>query len=154
MRASCARTVTASADSSSTGDARIKFEIVLEARIDLAGHLDKGLGVPVLSPECVSAEKFLANADRGMDTSTSSRDAIDLAFLAAAHGIEALVPGLRLAESAYGREVRRRLNAVLGMFGAKRAYAAECARALGIEDMATLRRGLGLLRRLAAAKSS
>lgn len=135
-------------------DARIKFEIVLEARIDLAGHLDKRLGVPVLSPECVAAEKFLANADRGLDTSTSSRDAVDLAFLAAAHGIDSLVPGFRLAESAYGKEVRRRLSAVLAMFGAKRGYAAECARALGIKDTATLRRGLVLLRRLAAAKSS
>lgn len=134
------------------GDARIKFEIVLEARIDLSGHVDKRLGVPVLSPTCVAAEKFLANADRGMDTSTSSRDAIDLAFLAAAHGVDALVPGLRLAESAYGREIRRRLKGVLGMFAAKRGYAAECARALGIEDLATLRRGLALLRRLAAAK--
>jgi hypothetical protein len=135
------------------GEARIKFEIVLEARIDLAGHIDKRLGVPVLSPECVVAEKFLANADRGQDTSTGSRDAIDLAFLAAAHGVEGLVPGLKLAESAYGKEVRRRFRGVLGMFGAKRGYVAECARALGIEDMATLRRGLGLLRRLAAAKN-
>lgn len=134
------------------GDARIKFEIVLEARIDLSGHIDKHLGVPVLSLECVAAEKFLANADRGLDKSTSSRDAIDLAFLAVAHGVEALEPGLRLAESAYGKEIRLRLAAVLGMFGDKRGYAAECARALGIEDTATLRRGLALLRRLAARK--
>jgi len=134
------------------GDARIKFEIVLEARIDLDGRLDKRLGVPVLSPECVAAEKFLANADRGLDTSTSSRDAIDLAFLAAAHGAKALVPGLRLAESAYGKEVTRRLIAVLGLFGTKRGYAAECARALGIEDLSTMRRGLAMLRRLAASK--
>lgn len=130
------------------GDARIKFEIVLEARIDLAGHMDKRLGVPVLSPDCVAAEKFLANADRGLDTSTSSRDAIDLAFLAAAHGIEALGTGLEIAESAYGKEVRSRLAAVLGLFRTRRGYAAECARALGIEDTATLRRGLALLRRL------
>lgn len=134
------------------GDARIKFEIVLEARIDLAGHLDKRLGVPVLSAECVAAEKFLANADRGLDTSTSSRDAIDLAFLAAAHGPEALVPGLRIAESAYGTEIRRRLTAVLAMFGARRGYAAQCARSLGIEDTTTLRRGLTLLRKLAGQK--
>lgn len=129
-------------------DARIKFEIVLEARIDLSGHLDKRLGVPVLSLDCVAAEKFLANADRGLDTSTSSRDAIDLAFLAAAHGVDALRPGLEIAESAYGKEVRSRLVAVLGLFGTRRGYATECAKALGIEDTATLRRGLALLRRL------
>lgn len=133
-------------------DARIKFEIVLEARIDLSGRLDKRLGVPVLSPECVAAEKFLANADRGLDTSTSSRDLIDLAFLAAAHGVEALEPGLRLAESAYGKEVKRRLAAVLGVFESRRGYASDCARSLGVEDMATLRRGLKMLRRLEKGK--
>ncbi len=131
-------------------DARIKLEIVLEARIDLAGSLDKRLGVPVLSLECVTAEKFLANADRGLDTSTGSRDVIDLAFLAVAHGFEALSPGLKMAESAYGSEVRRRLGAALELFRMKRAYAGECARTLGIEDTVTLRRGLILLRRLNA----
>lgn len=34
-----------------------------------------------LDIECVAAEKFLANADRGLDESTKSRDAIDLATL-------------------------------------------------------------------------
>ena len=135
------------------GEARIKFEIVLEARIDLSGRPDKRLGVPVLSLECVAAEKFLANADRGLDTSTNSRDAIDLAFLAAAHGAEALVPGLRLAESAYGNEVKLRLAAVLRLFSAKHGYAGQCARSLGIEDTATLRRGLTILRRLAGEKA-
>lgn len=132
------------------GDAKIKFEIVLEARIDLSGRLDKRLGVPVLSLECMAAEKFLANADRGLDTSTSSRDSIDLAFLAVAHGAAALEPGLLMAETAYGKEIRRRLAAVLKLFGSRRGYATECARSLGIEDLATMRRGLSLLRRLAS----
>jgi hypothetical protein len=134
-------------------DTRIKFEIVLEARIDLSGCLDKRLGVPVLSSECVAAEKFLANADRGLDTSTSSRDLIDLAFLAAAHGMETLEPGLRLAESAYGKEIRRRLSAVLMMFESRRGYVSDCARSLGIEDVATLRRGLKMLRSLKKGKA-
>jgi hypothetical protein len=135
------------------GEARIKFEIVLEGRLDLSGQLDKRLGVPVLSPDCVAAEKFLANADRGLDTSTSSRDAIDLAFLAAAHGIDALRPGLRIAEAAYGKEIRSRLNSVLELFADKRGYAAECARTLGVEDTTTLRKGLAQLGRLSTSKA-
>jgi hypothetical protein len=56
------------------GDVPIKFEIILEARIDLEGAIDKTLGIPTLRRECVIAEKFLANADRGLDESTLSRD--------------------------------------------------------------------------------
>jgi len=135
-----------------SGDMRIKFEIVLEARIDLKGTPERFLGVPVLDLECLSAEKFLANADRGLDESTKSRDAIDLAFLAARHGIEALEPGIRLAETVYGSAVRRYLDLVLAKFAADSRYASVCARSLGIEDLATLRRGLAKLKSLAGKR--
>lgn len=132
------------------GEARIKLEIVFEARIEVSGGLDRALGVPVLDLACSVAEKFLANADRGLDESTGSRDMIDLAFLAAAHGPQALAPGYRLAGTAYGRAVARYLGLVLAKLAAQRRYAAQCARVLGIEDKATLRKGLGLLRRFAS----
>ncbi|MDN5848927.1 MAG: nucleotidyl transferase AbiEii/AbiGii toxin family protein [Nitrococcus sp.] len=47
-------------------DVPVKFEIILEARIDLEGEIDKTLGVPILRQECAIAEKLLANADRGL----------------------------------------------------------------------------------------
>jgi len=131
------------------GDLRIKFEILLEARIDLKGAPERFLGVPVLDLECLSAEKFLANTDRGLDESTKSRDAIDLAFLAARHGVKALEPGVRLAETAYGSAVRRYLDLVLAKFAADSRYASSCARSLGIEDLGTLRKGLTKLKSLA-----
>ena len=130
------------------GDMRIKFEIVLEARIDLKSAPDRFLGVPVLDLECLSAEKFLANADRGLDESAKSRDVIDLAFLAAHCGVKTLEPGMRLAETAYGAAVRRYLDLVLAKFAADSRFASACARSLGIEDLGTLRKGLTKLKSL------
>lgn len=59
----------------------IRFEIVSERRIDIAGAIDPVFGVPTLSREDMYAEKLLANADRCGDVSVASRDAIDLAML-------------------------------------------------------------------------
>ncbi|MGH8194109.1 MAG: nucleotidyl transferase AbiEii/AbiGii toxin family protein [Woeseiaceae bacterium] len=46
-------------------------------------EIDKTLGIPTLRRECAIAEKFLANADRGLDESILSRDLVDLFFIAA-----------------------------------------------------------------------
>jgi hypothetical protein len=129
------------------GEVRIKLELILEARIDLSGDLDAGLGVPVLDLDCLFAEKLLANADRGLDSSTYSRDAIDLAFLTARHGGERLERGLALAESAYGQAVVRSLRAVLDQLSG-RGRLASCAEALGLSDLATARKGIKALRAL------
>ena len=59
----------------------IKFEIVREARIDLEADDILKLPVMCLTRKHCFAEKFLANADRGLDTSTLSRDIVDLAFM-------------------------------------------------------------------------
>jgi hypothetical protein len=124
---------------------RLKFEIVFEGRIDLNGALDKSLGVPVLDPEHAVAEKLLANADRGLDESTLARDLIDLAFAAAGFDRATFEAGLTLAEQAYGAAVRRYLSASLTAFRS-RTRAAYCIRSLAVEDTATLRKGLRLLR--------
>lgn len=133
----------------SVGELRIKFEIVREARIDLRSSPTRFLGVPVLTLECVVAEKFLANADRGMDDSTRSRDLVDLAFLAAHYGVESLQPGLRLAESAYGAAIQHYFDEALARFAADARYASLCARALGIDNLVMLRKGISRLRKLA-----
>ncbi|HEY4254402.1 MAG TPA: nucleotidyl transferase AbiEii/AbiGii toxin family protein [Roseomonas sp.] len=96
----------------SLGEQPIRFEIVREARITLDGALDLELGVPTLSVACQFAEKLLANADRGLDTSAAYRDAIDLGFLVLAVGF---IPpdAIAKAEAAYGAVVARSLHAVL-----------------------------------------
>jgi len=131
------------------GDARIKFEIVLEARIDLDGALDPRLGVPVLSLEHAVAERLLANADRGLDKATLGRDLIDLAFLAHAVDSTVLRAGAALAIGAYGKAIPELLERTLNQFQHDRAWANRCIQGLAIEDTRTLRAGLTKLRRLA-----
>jgi hypothetical protein len=124
---------------------RLKFEIVFEGRIDLAGDVDPRLGVPTLRPEHAVAEKLLANADRGLDESTLARDLIDLAFAAANFGRETFDDGLALAASTYGTAVRRYLAASLDAFKS-RTRASQCVKSLGVDDTATMRKGLRALR--------
>jgi hypothetical protein len=124
---------------------RLKFEIVFEGRIDLAGDVDPRLGVPTLRPDYAVAEKLLANADRGLDESTLACDLIDLAFAAAKLGRETFDKGFALAESTYGAAVRRYLVASLDAFKA-RARASQCAKSLAVDDTATMRKGLRALR--------
>lgn len=128
---------------------RIKFEIVLEARIDLAGSMDKRLGVPTLDLEHAVAEKLLANADRGLDDSTHARDIIDLAFIGAHHDAQALLPGFHLARTAYGTAVIKQLKLTLEHLRAEKRRLTNHAAALGIENLPELRRGLKILSALA-----
>ena len=98
-------------------DIRIKFEILLEARIDLTGELDSDLRVPVLDIEHAIAEKFLANTDRGLDDSTLSRDLIDLAFVATRVGkdrtrAKRCIEALAIADTATLRKEIRILRAM------------------------------------------
>lgn len=125
---------------------RIKFEILLEARIDLAGERDSVLQVPVLDIECAIAEKLLANADRGLDESTLSRDLVDLAFAIVRVEKSAFDAGMTVAEEVYGTAVRRYLELALDAFRDNRARANACVAALAVSDRSTLRKGLRKLR--------
>lgn len=133
--------------------ARVKFEILLEARIDLDGALDRRLAVPTLRLEHAMAEKLLANADRGLDDSTLSRDLVDLAFAIVHGGRPAFRAGLAIAEQAYGAAVLRCLHAVLDAFQSNRARASACVQSLGVDDTSTLRKGLRALRAAARPPS-
>jgi hypothetical protein len=130
-------------------DFKIKFEILLEARIDLTGAVDSNFSVPVLATEHAIAEKLLANTDRGLDDSTLSRDLIDLAFVALHVDKHKLQAGLVIAEQAYGATVQRLLQRSLDSFQ-NRARANKCIKGLAIDDTHSLRRGLRLLRGLLA----
>jgi hypothetical protein len=114
------------------GETRLKFEPLFEARIDLSGEVDQALGVPVLTPVCAVAEKLLANADRGLDDSTLSRDLIDLAFAAVHYGKGVVREGLDLAGQVYGSAAPDYLKQSLRKFQRNRARAAACIRSLGV----------------------
>jgi hypothetical protein len=123
------------------GEAALKFEIVREARIDLTDVQVSGLPVRCLSRPSCFAEKFLANADRGLDRSTLSRDLVDLAFMLRAWDPEEAWSGYRAACDAYGKEIPRKLAGALEML-ADRSYRARVIEALTIADPAGLTSGL------------
>lgn len=84
----------------------IKFEIVREARVQLAGEMDDRFGVPVLTKDCMYAEKLLANADRWADKAVLNRDILDLSMMISRWGP---IPdsAWAIAEDAYGDNVRK-----------------------------------------------
>lgn len=85
--------------------APIKFEIVLEGRIELdaPGPDDRICGVATLTPTEMATRKLLANADRWRDDAVFSRDLIDLAMMK----LPAAVMSLALAKATqvYGDSV-------------------------------------------------
>lgn len=88
----------------------IKFEIVLEGRIELeaASRQDQVCGVSTLTPLDMATSKLLANADRWSDDGVFCRDVIDLAMMSPA--LPLLRKALLKAQSAYGEAIARDLE--------------------------------------------
>ncbi|WP_395316741.1 nucleotidyl transferase AbiEii/AbiGii toxin family protein [Variovorax sp. UC74_104] len=87
------------------GDTEIKFEIVLEARIELElpGADDRIDGIATLTPLDMATSKLLANSDRWADDSVFSRDIIDLAMMKP--GASLLRQATIKARRAYGSSI-------------------------------------------------
>ena len=114
------------------GTSTIKFEIVFEARIDLAapGDGDRICGIQGLAPIDLAAEKLLANADRWPDDSVYSRDLIDLAMMQADRPL--LEASCVKAEAAYGDAIRSSLARAVDALQSRPGRLEECMRALSI----------------------
>lgn len=125
----------------------VKLEIVREARIGLDGSPAARLPVPCLSRLHCFAEKLLANADRGMDSSTLSRDAVDLAFMVQGWGKESALAGAELARVAYGPAIDRELALTVSRLRRERTFRARTIEGLGIEETSSLAAGLEVLAR-------
>jgi hypothetical protein len=121
----------------------IKFEIVNEARIDLSGERIDRLRVQCLDRACCFAEKVLANDDRGLDESVSSRDVIDIAYMIEAWGMQPFIEGSQMARDAYGKGVEASVRASAQKLMKNQAYFKKCVASLGITDVNTLASGLG-----------
>lgn len=91
-------------------DQAIKFEIVLEARIELEAPAatDVVCGIATLTPLDMATSKLLANSDRWGDDGVFSRDLIDLAMMGLPLGL--LRRAVVKAEQAYGSAVLRDLD--------------------------------------------
>ena len=115
-----------------SGTSTIKFEIVLEARIELAapGTADIICGIQTLAPIDLAAGKLLANADRWADDAVYSRDLIDLAMMDADRPL--LEAACVKAEAAYGDAVRRSLAQAVDALRSRRGRLEECTTALNV----------------------
>ena len=87
----------------------IKFEIVLEGRIELEppGADDRVCGVATLTPLDLATSKLLANSDRWADQAVLSRDLIDLAMMRPSRKL--LRAALAKARGAYGDSIENDL---------------------------------------------
>ena len=121
------------------GGQPLKFEIVFEGRISLSS-IRADFPLEALDHESCFAEKFLANTDRGLDRAVLSRDLIDLAFMSVSWG-DGILPGISIAEEAYGATVRRVLASALSLF-ADTDYRRQCIEGLGVKDSRKLNTGL------------
>ncbi len=131
---------------------KIKFEIVREARIALEGTRVARIPVACLTRKHCFAEKFLANADRGRDASTLSRDAVDLAFMIEGWGAHEAESGAALAREAYGDAIGRELKRVVTRLRSDKSYRARVVEGLAISDTRTLSAGLEALAKCAASQ--
>ena len=88
----------------------IKFEIILEGRIQLAtpSPADQICGIAILTPLDMATSKLLANSDRGGDDGVFSRDLIDLAMMSPT--LPVLRQAVTKAEAAYGESILRDLQ--------------------------------------------
>jgi hypothetical protein len=128
-----------------SGGIRLKFEVVREVRIDLGGEEIEGIPLMCLARRHCFAEKFLANADRGLDASTLSRDIVDIAFMIEGWSIEDARAGFAIAETAYGESVRRALATAVNRIRKDRPYRNRCVDGLAITDPRVMTVGLKTL---------
>ena len=91
-------------------DQPIKFEIVLEGRIEIeaATGKDQVCGISTLTPLDMASSKLLANSDRWSDDAVFSRDVIDLAMMSPS--LPLLRKAVLKAQGAYGESITRDLE--------------------------------------------
>lgn len=110
----------------------IKFEIVLEARIQLeaAALADQVCGVPTLTSLDMATSKLLANSDRWRDDGVFSRDVIDLAMLNPS--LSLLRKAVQKAQGAYGEAITRDLERAIDLLQNRTDWLERCMRAMAM----------------------
>jgi len=117
------------------GGANIKFEIVLEGRIELEapGPQDRQCGVATLTPLDMATSKLLANSDRWRDDAVMARDLIDLAMMAPPKAL--MQQAMAKAQSAYGPSVAADLASAAGDLRARPHRLDQCMRAMAMNTV-------------------
>lgn len=110
----------------------IKIEIVREARIDISGEYNKDFMIPLLSKEDLFAQKLLANADRGLDRHSKSRDIIDISAMIESWG-DIPTTAWDKAVHAYGNQIANYFAKSVQLVH-DRDYMRECITALDMSE--------------------
>jgi hypothetical protein len=110
----------------------IKFEVVLEGRVELECDRVDAIPVPILHRSSHMLEKLLANSDRHADRSVYARDIIDLMVMIDHWGE---IPSLvwERAEAAYGPAARADYNKAVAALCDVPAYLETCFERLQVE---------------------
>ena len=113
-------------------DQSIKFEIILEGRIELAppGTGDEICGIATLTSLDMATSKLLANSDRWGDDGVFNRDVIDLAMMKPSLAL--LRQALTKAADAYGLAVQNDLGKALDRLQTRQGWLERCLQALAI----------------------
>lgn len=113
-------------------DLPIKFEIVLEGRIEIeaASGKDQVCGVSTLTPLDMATSKLLANADRWSDDGVFSRDVIDLAMVSPS--LPLLRKAMLKAQGAYGEAIARDLERAIERLQNRPDWLERCLQVLAI----------------------
>lgn len=116
-------------------DVDIKFEIVLEGRIELdaPGPDDTQCGVATLTPLDMATSKLLANSDRWRDDAVMSRDLIDLAMMAPPKAL--LQRAMAKARGAYGDSVAADLASAVEALRARPHRLDRCMQAMAMNTV-------------------
>ena len=111
----------------------IKFEIVLEGRIELATPAPSDLvcGVATLTPLDMATSKLLANSDRWRDDGVFSRDLIDLAMMSPK--LDLIRRAVAKAEQAYGRSVLDDLAKAIDQLKNRHGRLERCMQAMAMQ---------------------
>lgn len=110
----------------------VKFEIVLEGRIELAAPKvnDSVCGIATLTVLDMVASKLLANSDRWADDGVFSRDLIDLTMMQP--GLRLLRQALVKAEGAYGETIRVDLGKAIQRIQERQGWLEHCMQAMAM----------------------
>ncbi len=113
-------------------DQTIKFEIVLEGRIELEdpGVSDEVCGVATLTPLDMATSKLLANSDRWGDDGVFSRDIIDLAMMNPS--LVLLRQAVAKAETAYGQAIRQDIEKALQRLQNRHGWLERCMQTMAM----------------------
>jgi len=113
-------------------DQLIKFEIILEGRIELAAPKasDAVCGISTLTPLDMATSKLLANSDRWGDDGVFNRDIIDLAMMTPSLAL--LRQAVAKAETAYGQAIRQDLDKALQRLKNRHDWLERCMQAMAM----------------------